>query len=155
MAGFAEKLKVRSQKLGSYPKRRWSARVVMKYTLLQLPGTALLVLILFLIRDPLDIQLGLLWSIVAFWVAKDVILFPLVWRSYDPEFPAEAHSLVDAIGVTVDRLAPSGHVRVRGELWRAEATTDAPIRKGSRVHVREMRGLTLLVEPESLRIDEL
>jgi hypothetical protein len=86
-------------------KRRWSTRVVIKYALLQLPGTILLVLVLLLAKEPLGMPAWVLWSILGFWVTKDVLLFPFLWRSYDPDFPAEAHTLVGAIGVTTDRLA--------------------------------------------------
>ncbi|MFQ5983207.1 MAG: NfeD family protein [Woeseiaceae bacterium] len=148
MAGLAEKIKAWSQRPARRAdKRRWSVRVVMKYALVQLPGTAVLLVILFLIKEQLGMPVWLLWSIVVAWVAKDVILFPLLWRSYDPDFPAEAHSVVGALGVAKDRLAPSGYVRVRGELWRAEAVA-APNGKGRRVRVREVRGLVLIVESD-------
>ncbi|MFQ5994550.1 MAG: NfeD family protein [Acidiferrobacterales bacterium] len=148
MAGFSEKFRGWSQRsaIGA-DGHRWSARVVGKYTLLQLPATALLILILLLVKDRLHIPTWLVWSIVGFWVAKDVALFPFVWRSYDPGFRAASHSLVGAIGVTQSRLAPSGQIRVRSELWQAEAAPGARIRKGQQVRVREMRGLVLIVEP--------
>ena len=130
-------------------KRRWSARVVIKHALIQVPGTILLVLVLLLAKEPLGIPVWVLWSILGFWVTKDVLLFPFLWRSYDPDFPAEAHSLVGAIGVTTERLAPSGYVQVRGELWLAQAV-GGRISKGQRVRVRQMRELTLIVEPVAL-----
>ncbi|MFQ5935665.1 MAG: NfeD family protein [Acidiferrobacterales bacterium] len=143
MAKFADKVGDRKSQ------QRWSARVVMKYTLLQLPGTALLVVILLLLQDRLGIATWLLWGIVGLWITKDIILFPLVWRSYDPEFPAE-HSLVGAVGVAQEQLAPSGYVRVEGALWHAEVPAGKPIKAGRHVRVRERRGLTLIVEPFDL-----
>lgn len=129
--------------------RRPSARVVIKYALLQIPGTALLVLVMLMLREWLDLPNWLAWSVVAVWVGKDVVLFPFVWRSYDPDFPAHALSLVGEVGSAWDRLAPSGYIRVRGELWRAEVIGGGqPINRGKRVRVREVRGLTLLVESE-------
>ena len=111
---------------------------MIKYALLQLPGTILLVLLLCWPKSRWG-HAGLeLWSILGFWVTKDVLLFPFLWRSYDPDFPAEAHTLVGAIAVTTDRLAPSGYVQVRGELWLAQAV-GGPIGKGQRVRVRQMR----------------
>ena len=53
--------------------------------------------------------------------------------------------MVDALGVAKTDLEPSGKVLVHGELWEARARQ--PIAKGARVRVREVEGLTLLVEP--------
>ena len=53
--------------------------------------------------------------------------------------------MVDAVGVATTELGPSGQVFVHGELWEARARQ--PIPKGARVQVREVDGLTLVVEP--------
>ncbi len=51
------------------------------------------------------------------------------------------------MGEAVERVAPSGHVRVGGELWEARARQPgAEIPKGGRIVVREVRGLTLVVD---------
>ncbi|NIO42199.1 MAG: hypothetical protein GTO41_19820 [Burkholderiales bacterium] len=130
-------------------RRLWSARVLGKYWALQIPGTVLLVVILHLLQDRLGLSTWLLWGIVGFWVAKDVALYPVVWRSYDPGYPATLHSLDGARGVATERLDPAGYVRVRGELWRAELVHGArAVKKGERVRVQSMRDFTLLVIPE-------
>ena len=51
--------------------------------------------------------------------------------------------LVGARGVTVTEIASAGTVRVRGELWAAEA--DERIGVGEAVTVLDVRGLTLTV----------
>ncbi len=138
-----------SQEQTHVRKRMWSTRVLGKYWALQLPGTALLILILYLLRDRLEIPTWLLWSIVAGWVVKDILLYPLLWRSYDPGYPMTAHAMEGAHGVVVERLDPSGYVRVRGELWRAElADGSRPVKEGERIRVEAMKGLTLLVQRE-------
>jgi membrane protein implicated in regulation of membrane protease activity len=130
-------------------KRALSARVLLKYWILQLPGVALLVLILILVRRWVDIPTWALWGIVALWVAKDVILFPFVWRSYDWSRPEDANPMFGARGIARERLAPSGYVRVRGELWHAEVVENGPtIEKGAMVRVLGIRGLTLIVKPD-------
>jgi len=56
--------------------------------------------------------------------------------------------MVGAVGVAETDLQPlglSGKVFVHGELWEARARQ--PIAKGTRVRVREVEGLTLIVEP--------
>lgn len=54
--------------------------------------------------------------------------------------------MIDAVGVARTDLAPSGKVLVHGELWEARAIGNIPT--GSRVRVRKVEGLTLVVEPE-------
>jgi len=53
--------------------------------------------------------------------------------------------MVDAMGIAKTDLRPSGQVLVHGELWEARARQ--PIAKGAHVRVREIDGLTLVVEP--------
>jgi membrane-bound ClpP family serine protease len=92
----------------------------------------------------------MLWTIVAVWVAKDAILYPFLWRAYDPVDPAALpYPRQGTKGVAIDRLDPSGLVRIWGELWRAELSHGARrIEEGETVQVTARHGLTLLVEPD-------
>lgn len=128
--------------------RAWSARVLLKYSLLQLPGVALLLVILVFVQRWVDIPPWAQWCIVGLWVAKDVILFPFVWRSYAWGRPEDKNPMLGAQAVAKDRLAPSGYVQVRGEIWWAEVVKGSPpVDQGEMVRVRDVRGLTLIVEP--------
>jgi len=125
-------------------KRIWLWRIVIRYTLLQLPGLVLLVLVLLIIQMWALIPAWVFWGIIILWAAKDAILFRYTWRAYDwdPKNP-----LIGARGIARDRLAPSGYVKVGNELWRAEVTEGAPpIESGINIRVKGVRGLTLLVE---------
>lgn len=53
-------------------------------------------------------------------------------------------NLIGATGEVTEPLAPSGHVRVLGELWQARASSELP--RGSRVRVVALHGLALEVE---------
>jgi membrane-bound serine protease (ClpP class) len=53
--------------------------------------------------------------------------------------------MVDSVGVAKTDLQPLGKVLVHGELWDARARQ--PVARGTRVRVREVEGLTLVVEP--------
>ncbi len=53
--------------------------------------------------------------------------------------------MTGALGVAQTDLAPEGRILVHGELWAARAAQKIP--KGTRVRVREVEGLTLVVEP--------
>jgi membrane protein implicated in regulation of membrane protease activity len=130
-------------------KRSWSFRIFVRYMLFQVPGVVLLYLLLILARRVVAFPTWLIWSLVAFWVIKDLILFPAVWRAYDQERRDDASSMIGSRGIAEDRLNPSGYIRVHGELWKAEVMGGSPsIGEGEQVTVREIRGLTLLVEPD-------
>lgn len=134
----------------SMNKRAWSSRVVVRYALLQVPAVALLVSILILVQRWVDLPAWFVWGLITLWVAKDVILFPFVWRAYDRDRPDDANSMVGARGIVEERLAPSGHIRVHGELWQAEVMGGGPpIDRGEAVRVRRICGLTLLVRPDN------
>lgn len=53
--------------------------------------------------------------------------------------------MIGALGVARTDLAPVGKILIHGELWEARAAERIP--QGTRVRVREMEGLTLVVEP--------
>jgi membrane protein implicated in regulation of membrane protease activity len=130
-------------------KRGWSFRIFLRYVLFQVPGLVLLYLLLILAQRVVALPTWFIWSLVALWVIKDLILFPVVWRAYDKERRDDASSMVGSRGIAEDRLDPSGYIRVHGELWKAEVMGGSPsIGKGEKVTVRGIRGLTLLVEPD-------
>ena len=127
----------------------WSARVLIKYTLLQIPGLIALILILLLVKRWANLSPWLIAGIIALWVAKDTVLFPFVWRAYDTIRPGDALNMIGARGIARERLNPSGYVFVRGELWKAEVLEgDPPINEGASLRVRDMHGLKLTVEEE-------
>ena len=83
----------------------------------------------------------------ALWVIKDFALYPVLRIAYEDGSPNATDSLVGALGTARERLDPSGYVRVGSELWRAELVADDTcVESGEPVRVREVRGLTLLVE---------
>jgi membrane protein implicated in regulation of membrane protease activity len=128
------------------PRSRWTGRIVIKYVLLQIPSTVLLILILILINQRLEIPSWLFLSIIIGSVLKDILLFPFVWRSYDSK---STHPIVGAYGVAAESLSPSGYVKVHGQLWQAElAKGYESVDVGEIVRVIEAKGIKLVVEPE-------
>ena len=126
----------------------WTLRILIRYTLLQVPALALFILTLILSRRWIEIPLWSFWGLVIVWLAKDVILFPFVWRAYDDRERKGGEGMIGMQGIAQDRLAPEGYVQIRGELWRAELMGGGlPVEEGAAVKVRETRGLTLLVQP--------
>jgi membrane protein implicated in regulation of membrane protease activity len=127
----------------------WSRRSVVRYVLFQIPDTTLLILILIALRYWLDLPAWIMWGLIGVWVAKDILMFPFVWRAYDSTGLKGPHSVIGRRGVAEEQLAPTGYVRVHDELWKAEMIgVGQAIEKGQTVRIRGIRGLTLLVEHE-------
>ena len=128
---------------------QWSAPTLIRYSLLQLPGIALVGVVLVLIQDWVAWPPWLFWSIFGSWIMKDAAMYPLVWRAYDPEPAETVEGLIGAVGVARERLQPSGYIVVHGVLWRAEVTGGSTvIEPGDPVRVVKRYRLTLLVVPE-------
>jgi membrane-bound serine protease (ClpP class) len=58
-----------------------------------------------------------------------------------------SEGLVGEVGEAATAVSPHGHVRVHGEIWRAESPE--PIPAGAAVEVMRVRGLTLEVRPRN------
>ena len=124
---------------------------LLRYLLLQVPGVALAGLVLLGLWNWMEVPGWAAVAAMVVWVGKDVAMYPLVrdtFRLGESEWVG-VRRLIGAHGIATEDLSPSGWVRVTGELWRAEARrgTDA-VRRGAVVRVREVRGMTLLVERE-------
>lgn len=128
-------------------RKGWSAKVVLRYTLLQVPITALIIIFLIWVRRWVDLPVWLLCGVVALLVIKDIVLFPFVWRAYDPDSPSLKSTMEGTRGIAINDLHPSGYVEVGAERWQAEVIEGSPpVRRGQRVRVQGIRGLTLLVQ---------
>ena len=131
-------------------RRAWSIKLLVRYALLQLPAIVLLILLLILVQRWVKLPAWFTWGLIAFWITKDVVLFPLTWRAYDRSHKESADWMIGLRGIAEDRLSPSGYVHVRGELWRAEVEESSePIEKGEGVRIYGNRGLTLLVHRDN------
>jgi membrane protein implicated in regulation of membrane protease activity len=118
-----------------------------RYTLLQVPGWILTGIVC----------TGLWWAgllggwavavLVAVWIGKDALLYPLVRRAYEPAEPPWAR-LIGARAIARQALAPTGYVELHGQLWRAELLHDGSISPGEAVRVQAVEGLTLRVVAE-------
>ena len=83
------------------------------------------------------------------FVIKDFALFPFVRSAYEPTVHDPGGELVGAPGRVVVPLDPEGWIEVRHERWRARSEhAGSTIGVGERVHVRELRGLVLVVGRE-------
>jgi membrane protein implicated in regulation of membrane protease activity len=130
---------------------RQTTRTVIKYALLNLPAAALVAAVMLYLEAQRGLPGWLLWVVIVAWVIKDILLFPLVRRAYE-DIP-DNKGMKGTTGIAQERLAPAGYIWIHGELWRARLVyDDGVVEKGEAVRVRDIRGLTLLVEPEKGRL---
>ena len=125
------------------------SRVIIKYTLLQLPEIFVLLTILIWLNYFEIISLAVLTIIMLFWLLKDIILFFYVWQAYDvPEILP-----VTGSAVAVEDLNPAGYVQVGSELWRATVPENhESVKKGQDVIITGHKGLTLIVTQKTDRV---
>lgn len=125
-----------------------SRSVLLRYTLFQIPSLFLLGAMLYLLHRGLGLASWICWGILAFWITKDVLLFPFLWRSYRPGSPGAADSMVGLKGTARGPLAPAGKVEVRGEIWHAELSPGScHLDAGAEIRISAVMGLKLVVEP--------
>jgi membrane-bound serine protease (ClpP class) len=91
------------------------------------------------------IYLSTVLSVVLPLAVITIILMRFAWKATRSKSVTGEEGLVGSIGVTRTDLNPNGKVLIHGELWDARAEDHLP--PGSRVRVRNVEGLTLLVEP--------
>jgi membrane-bound serine protease (ClpP class) len=73
-----------------------------------------------------------------------VFLMTLVLRAHKNPVASGVEAMIGEIGIARTPLGPDGKVFVRGELWNATANGEIPA--GSRVRVRSVEGLRVMVE---------
>ena len=122
-------------------------RTLILYVLLQIPSLAVLILILMVLRSYMDLSQYAFWGTVGLWILKDILLYPVVGRYYNPNYRKDRFSMIGLSGVAQEPLKPTGYVRVRGELWKAKILDqNTYINAGEPIIIRGIDGLTLLVE---------
>jgi len=125
------------------------SRVYIKYGLLIIPGTVVLILVLIVVGNWVPIPFWLRVTLIFLWIAKEIILFPFIWRAYDHNRSEVSSPMIGKRGRTREQLAPAGYIQVQSELWKAEIMPGEPsIEKDKWVRIKKMEGLKLFVVPE-------
>jgi membrane protein implicated in regulation of membrane protease activity len=125
------------------------AAVFARYLLFQLPGCVVAAGVLALLVRFGHLSPTLAYVLFGIWVVVEIALFPVFRVAYEPGGKiAGVEALIGALGVAQEDLDPEGSVRLGPERWRAVAGGDcSPVPAGTPVRVREVRQLTLVVEP--------
>lgn len=120
---------------------------LIRYTLLQVPGWLLLGTLLWWAVSKDWIGVLTAAGVMAVWLIKDAILYPICKHAFEDSLPVETMKLIGLEAETVNTLSPEGLVRVNGELWTAYAHDGTTITVGTRIRITDSKGLTLIVEP--------
>jgi membrane protein implicated in regulation of membrane protease activity len=120
--------------------------VYVRYAWMNAPALVGFVLVLIVVRGWFGLPGWLVWLLIACWIAKELIMFPLFWRSYHSERPSLTGAVVGKRGIAKGRLNPAGYIQVNGELWRAERLGEGPpIESGQCVRIHAIKDFTLYV----------
>lgn len=87
------------------------------------------------------------WNVIGALATGVLGVFEVVYwerRMRRRKVQTGVENLVGRTGVAAERLAPSGHVRVLGEIWEANSSSEVP--RGARVRVVAVNDLILEVE---------
>jgi membrane-bound serine protease (ClpP class) len=89
------------------------------------------------------------WGVLAVVAAAALeVLELLFWKWFLRRYRLRVgpEMLVGERAVVIERCAPVGRVRIRGELWRARSQSS--VEAGESVRISSINGLTLEVEPD-------
>ena len=121
-------------------------KTFLRYLMFQVPQWFILALFLWLLVDQNAVPLWVTRTFFIVWLVKDLAIYPWVRRAYETNAKTGTEVLVGAKAIAQERLDPEGYVKLRGELWKAQAyPSDQPIHRNSEVKVRAASGSTLIV----------
>lgn len=116
--------------------RGWTAKIIIRYILLQIPMLILVSLVAIIAVDYFKLRYWVAIVFIAGWILKDSLMFLLVWPSYDWEKLKLEKSIIGERATVHDILNPSGYVRFKGEFWKARIEPpDIQVKKGETVRI--------------------
>jgi membrane protein implicated in regulation of membrane protease activity len=93
-------------------------RIYLRYLLLTIPGVVILMLVLMIVEHWVAMPSWLFWTVIFLWLAKEVAIFPFVWRAHDSQRPGISRSMIGAFGIVKERLDPAGYIQVKQSVLR-------------------------------------
>ncbi|MEX2352786.1 MAG: NfeD family protein [Gammaproteobacteria bacterium] len=119
---------------------------LIRYTLLQIPGWVFLACLLWWANSNDWISFTTASWIMAAWLLKDALLYPLCKPAFDDGPDIGPETLLGRETETIVALNPEGMIRLDGEHWTVRAKDKQTIPSGQRVRVTAIEGLVLIVE---------
>jgi membrane protein implicated in regulation of membrane protease activity len=116
-----------------------------RYTAFQIPGWIIAAGGGWWAHRSLDVPVWLAAGVLAVWVIKDIVLYPVLRFAYETDDRLPIERLIGMRGTTLAALAPDGYVRVRGELWRARAEAGQSLARGEPVEIMDIDGTMFVV----------
>ena len=92
----------------------------------------------------LKISLSVIITFVVLTAAFFVFAFGMAFKTHRKKVTTGAEGLVGETGLAQTRISPEGNVNVHGEIWKA--MSDELVKKGAKVRVVGVEGLSLKVE---------
>jgi len=127
-----------------------STRLVLAVISTSLEETALAVIVLWgLPQLGIRVPLGVLIALMVVWAAFSVFIYRMGSRALKRKPVVGLIPMVGSRGKVTSRLDPEGYVRIKSELWEAEAA-DGEIDTGEEVVVVGQDGLKLIVRRSML-----
>ena len=127
-----------------------SIRLILAIVSTLLEEAALVVIVLWgLPQLDIEIPLGGLITVMVAWGAMAVFIYRMGSRALRRKPVTGLPTMIGSPGKTVNRLAPEGLVRIKGELWEARAAA-GKIGTGEAIMVVEQDGLKLVVRKGSI-----
>lgn len=126
---------------------------IVSHGMLAIGGTISVLLgSLFLFRSSptenfVSLSYTVIFSVTAVTTLFFLFLITMGLRAQRAKPVSGANTLIGQTAVSLSALDPSGQVSVAGEIWRAVSLSD-PIKANENVTIKEIKELTLYVEPE-------
>ncbi len=132
-----------------YSFRNIPRRVTIRYLLLQLPSLGLILFAIHVTEAHITVPGPLKWGTIIIWILKDLLILPVVWKSYDTTSETAMEKMAGKQATVQQRLDPAGRVKIGQELWRGEVEGShaEAVEAGETVTVIKSEGLKLIVTP--------
>ncbi len=122
-------------------------KIILKYTILQIPGLGLITLILYILSFFISIAQYVHIIILSIWIVKDIVMFPFVWRSFDSSSSDITRVMIGKTGTAKQDVHSEGYVIIGSEQWKAVPdATSATINKHDNIQVTDINGLTVTIK---------
>lgn len=117
-----------------------------RYILVQIPGWFAISLLLVWCVALQWLSISVAISLMAIWIIKDALLYPLCRIAFQTGPPTGAKALVGKKAEVVTTLSPDGQVKIDGERWQATSADGETINAGQLIRIIDSDEMKLIVK---------